>query len=221
MSAPNLIAATLFLYGLFATTTYAQVCNGTPGVRAGNAILGAGYSKSDGANGFELTLAALGTQAFWRAGIGLVNYDAFSGSTVVLGGSTGYQLPIGATGDAQLCPYVSGSLGFGPNDINGSGTDMSTQAIGAGISAGSIVLKAQYLSLIPSVDFGYMYSRAALKNGTNEISESETYGSLGIGLGIVLAQRLTIRPSITIPVGLKEAENVFGINMFLSLKAPH
>lgn len=207
------------LTGLAVSTAEAQVCEGRPGPAAGNIALSAGYMSGNDASQMSVGITALGTSAYGGASIGSISYDDFSGSTTAVGASLGYQLALGTTGRAQICPFAIGEIGFGPSDINGSGIDASTRAFGAGLSWGFRATESAEFSLIPTISAGVAYSAVTLTDGVDDLTESDTFGQVRVGLGMVIAKRLAIVPSVIIPVGVEGADPMFGIALSLSVGA--
>jgi hypothetical protein len=164
-------------------------------------------------------VTGLGERAYGGGSIGSVSYDDLSGSTTSLGAWVGYQLPMGTSGRSQLCPFFTGGLGLGPNDIEGSGIDASTRGFSAGVSWGMRAVQSNDFSLFPTIGAGIAFSSFKLTDGVDSIEESDTYVQLGFGLGLVLGRQFTVRPSVTIPLGLEGADPVFSVQISLSLGA--
>jgi len=211
------LTAVLLVGLLAAAPASAQVCAGRPGADVGNVLLGAGYSSANGTSGFDVGITGLGERAFGAATIGSISYDDFSGSTTMVGGSLGYQLSVGTSGRAQLCPTFSGALGFGPNDIEGTGVDASTRSVGAGVTWGFRATESADFALIPTIGAGVAYASVKLTDGVDELTESDSYGLIDVGLGIVLGRQFAATPFITIPVGLEGADPTIGLTISLSI----
>lgn len=209
--------AAAFATVLVASPSLAQVCEGRPGADAGKVQLGAGFSAGNAAKEFGVGVSGLGERAYGGATLGSVSYDDFSGSTTTIGGSVGYQLAVGSSGRAQLCPFFRAALGFGPNDIAGLGVDLSTRGVGAGISWGFRATQSADFGLIPTIGAGFSYASVKLSDGVDDLTESDTYGQLGIGLGFIFGRQFAVQPTVTIPLGLEGADPIVGVTISLSL----
>ena len=211
------LVASLLATMIAAAPSLAQVCEGRPGADAGNVLLGAGYSAGSGAKEFGVGVTGLGARAYGGATVGSVSYDDFSGSTTTLSGSVGYQLPVGSSARAQLCPYLHGGFGFGPNDIGGTGIDLSARTLGAGVSWGFRATQSSGFGLFPTVSAGFAYYSVKLTDGVDDLTQSDAYGQIGLGLGFVFSRQFAVRPAITIPVGLEGADPILGVAISLSV----
>lgn len=206
------------LAGLVGSTAAAQVCEGRPGSSAGRVALGAAFATANGATEFGVGVTALGAGAYGGATLGRVTYDDFSGSTTTVGGGVGYQVAVGSAGRAQLCPYLTGQLGFGPNDIEGTGVDASVRNLGVGVTWGVVASQSQEVTLIPTVSAGVARASIKFSDGVNDITVSDSYGQLRFGLGVALGRQFAFTPSIIVPLGLDDSDPVFGINLSLYLR---
>lgn len=211
---PLVIAA---LATLAITGAEAQTCEGRPGRGAGNVVLGAGFTSGDDASQFSVGISGLGTSAYGGASIGSISYDNVSGSTTTVGGDLGYQLAAGTTGRAQLCPWFGVEFGFGPNDIEGTGVDLSIRSFSAGLSWGFRAVESADFAMIPSLSAGVASASVKLSDGVDELTESDTFGQIGLGIGFVFAKQFSIKPSITIPVGLEGADARLGVSASLAV----
>ncbi len=121
------------LVALAPSGLHSQTCMGQPGADAGTVQLGGVFGTVDGAKWFGARAYAVSERAFGGVDLGTTSYDAFEGSTLTIGGGAGYRLSLGSTGRSEICPFFNAELGSGPNDIEGSGFDLSstTMAFGA------------------------------------------------------------------------------------------
>ena len=200
-----------------ASSAGAQTCAGRAGQEAGSIQLSGDYSAVQGVKQFSVTGGGLGQTGFGGVTLGSISYDDFAGSTFVLGAGAGYRLPVGSSGNAEICPVISGSLGMGPNDIEGTGIDASTRSAQVGLTAGYRIAGGTDIAIIPTVGAGFTYSSFKLTDGVDSLEDSDTYGALSVGVGLVLGRQFTALPSVTIPVGLENADPVVNIGLTLSL----
>jgi hypothetical protein len=212
MSRSTLLFSVLFTSAL-ASQAAAQTCVGMPSFAAGNMQVAGGGTFTDGANGFAGTFGYGAPKGLYgKAGIGTTSYDALNGSSLDLGLSGGYSIPLESKRMAEVCPVANLSLGRGPNDVGGSGVDMSSRTLGVGASLGVLVNKSSTVQILPNAMFQFADTRSTLDDGTNKVSGSESYGLLSLGTGFVFHSRFSVNPSIDIPVGLDGASSSFRVN---------
>ncbi len=190
----------------------AQTCVGMPSFSSGQMQLAAGGQFADGANSFGGTFGYGAPKGLYgKAGIGTTSYDGFDGSSFDFGVAGGYQVPLHSSRVAELCPVASLSLGSGPNDILGTGVDMSSRTLAFGASIGALVNRNPQLRILPNASFQFANSRVTLDDGTDSASGSQSYGLLSLGAGFVFNSRFSLNPSISIPVGLDGGDASFGL----------
>lgn len=191
--------------------TVGQVCLAQPSLVAGKVTVLATGTFNDATDSFTGTARFAGSRLFGDLTAGVSQYDEFDGSSFILGGAFGGQITPTAGSTLRLCPIATVSFGFGPNDIGGSGVDLSQQAVGAGVGIGGVAMRTPSFELIPAGGVQLAWARAKLEGGGISISESETYGVLNAGLGFALQRVLTITPSVAIPVGLEDGDPSFAL----------
>jgi hypothetical protein len=208
----RIITLSLVLPFYLAAQAAAQTCVGMPSFSSGQMQLAGGGQFTDGANSFGGTFGYGAPKGLYgKAGIGTTSYDGLDGSSLDLSFGGGYQVPLHASRVAEICPVASLSLGSGPNDILGTGADMSSRTFAAGASIGALVNRNPQLRILPNASFQFANSRVKLDDGTNSASDSQSYGLLSLGTGFVFNSRFSLNPSITIPVGLDGGDTSFGI----------
>jgi hypothetical protein len=213
------IVALAVLASVAISSADAQTCEGRPGRAAGNVLLGAGFTSGDDATQFSAGVTGLGANVYGGASLGTISYDDFSGSTTTVGGAMGYQLAVGTTGRAQICPWVGADFGFGPKDIEGTGIDASARAISAGLTWGFRASESPDFAMIPTFGAGVVSSELKLTDGVDDFTESETFGQVTLGVGLLFARQFSVKPFVLIPVGLEGANASFGISASLAVGA--
>ena len=148
---------------------------------------------------------------YGKAGIGTTSYDGLDGSSFDFGLAGGYQIPLETKRTAEVCPVASLSIGSGPNDVAGSGIDLSSRTFAFGASLGALVNKSSVVQILPNAAFQFANTRATIDDGTTSTSGSESYGLLTLGTGFVFHSRFSVNPSISIPVGLDGSSTSFGL----------
>jgi hypothetical protein len=190
----------------------AQTCVGMPSFASGQMQIAGGGQFVSGANSFGGTFGYGAPKGLYgKAGIGTTSYDAFNGSSFDLNAGGGYQIPLHTSRTAELCPVANLSLGSGPNDVLGSGVDLSTRTLAFGASVGAILGRNPQLRILPNASFQFANTRATADDGTTSSSDSESYGLLTLGTGFVFNSRFSLNPSISIPVGLTGGDTSFGM----------
>ena len=190
----------------------AQTCTGMPSFSAGQMQVTAGGSFADGASTFGGTFGYGAPKSFYgKAALGTTSYDAFDGSSVDFGVSGGYQIALKSSRPVEVCPVASLSIGSGPNDVLGSGIDMSSRTFSFGGALGAQLGNNPQLQIVPNASFQFANTRLEIDDGTDSASGSESYALLTLGTGFVFNSRYSLNPSISLPVGLEGSDASFAI----------
>jgi hypothetical protein len=200
-------------FTLLTTKAAAQTCVGMPSFSSGRMQVTGGGSFMDGASSFGGTFG-YGTPKglYGKAGVGTTSYDALDGSSFDLNVGGGYQIPLQTSRTAELCPVASLSIGSGPNDVFGSGVDMSSRTFAFGAAIGALVGHSSRMQILPNASFQLANARVSVDDGTNSTAGSESYGLLTLGTGFVINSRFSVNPSISVPVGLDGSSASFGLS---------
>ena len=197
---------------MLGTRAAAQTCAGMPSFTSGRMQVAAGGSFADGANSLGGTFGyGVEKGLYGKAGIGTTSYDAFDGSSLDLNVGGGYQIPLQTSRTAELCPVASLSLGSGPNDVLGSGVDMSSRTFAFGAALGAQLGHNPQLRIVPNASFQFANTRLSMDDGTNSAAGSESYGLLTLGTGFVFNSRFSVNPSISLPMGLEGSDASFAL----------
>lgn len=194
----------------------AQACLGLPSFGVNHMQLAGDAQFNDGANTFGAMLTSGSQSYFAGIGVGGRSVDGADGSTLLVRGQLGSQVAVSTTGRVQACPLLSADFGFGPNDIDGLGTDFTSRAFGFGVALGGVIAQNENVSLVPSVSAGYRYDAGTFDGPGGSTTVSDTYAMFGAALGLVLGESLAIRPSVLLPVGVDDAKAIFGIGVALN-----
>ena len=207
----RILLLSLALPLLLGSKAAAQACAGMPSFASGPMQITAGGSFADGASSFGGTFGyGQPNGLYGKAGIGTTSYDAFDGSSLDFGVGGGYQIPL-QTSRAELCPIASLSFGSGPNDVIGSGVDMSTRNFAFGAAFGALVGHSTQMQILPNASFQFANTRLKIDDGTTSAAGSESYGLLTLGTGFVFNSRFSVNPSVSIPMGLDGSDASFGL----------
>jgi hypothetical protein len=186
---------------LAATVADAQLCAGAPSFTAGKLQVGGQLVSNDDYSSYGIGLN-LGTARGLYGGGQLANndYDFVEESGMWIGASGGYQMPVSAQG-FQICPVAALGFGMGPDDIGGSGTDMSVRQFSAGAIIGKVVHREGNFQIIPSGGLSIVNTKVTMENGGVSDDESDTFFSLDLGAGFLFNQVWAIHPMLSLPFG--------------------
>jgi hypothetical protein len=208
----RILLLSLALPLLLGSKAAAQACAGMPSFSSGPMQVAAASSFADGVSSLGGTFGyGVPNGLYGKAGIGTTSYDAFNGSSFDFGVGGGYQIPLQTSRKAELCPIASLSFGSGPNDVIGSGLDISTRNFAFGAAVGALVGNSSQMQILPNASFQFANTRLKIADGTSSESGSESYGLLTLGTGFVFNSRFSLNPSISIPVGLSGSDASFGL----------
>lgn len=196
----------------FGARAVAQTCTGMPSFSAGQMQVTAGGSFEDGASSFGGTFGYGVPKSFYgKAALGSTSYDGLDGSSLDLGVSGGYQIALKSSRPVQVCPVASLSFGSGPNDVLGSGVDMSTRTFSAGAALGAQLGNNPQLQIVPNGSFQFANTRLSMDDGTDSVSGSESYALLTLGTGFIFNSRYSLNPSVSLPMGYDGRDASFTI----------
>ena len=187
----------------------AQLCMGLPAFSAGRVQIGAAADFGNDAQAFIGTLS-VGSPAGPFAGvlIGTVSYDDVDGNSTAIGGQLGWQLPIGTASRVQLCP-VAGVVRSFADDLGGA--EVASWDVVFGLQLGVPTGASSQFRIVPTAGAALAYTKARFEAGIINFEEDETFGILSLGLGLLLNARVSLLPTVEIPVGLDDADPVLGI----------
>jgi TonB family protein len=157
---------------------------------------------------------AFGTSgAFGELELGAIDIDAFSASSFTLGGGAGYQVALNKRGTAQLCPIAEAEFARGPKDINGTGIDYSETDLSFGVAAGVMATgPGQPFEVVPTGSIAFANAKSKL-TGASVVSSSESFAVVGLGVGFVLGQEVSVTPSLSHAFGASGASTTLGIRV--------
>jgi len=121
------------------------------------------------------------------------------------GADLGYQQKMGLL---QVCPVASYTLSDLPD---GFGINNSARTATIGLAIGAAVGPPQ-LQLVPAGGISLEYVRTKAEDSFNSSTESDAYAVAQLGVGLVL-NSLSIRPDVSIPLGLEGADPVVGVTV--------
>jgi hypothetical protein len=210
------VLAWFVLLTLNLSSAVAQTCRGLPSFNHGPVqILGEG-TLSGGSNtmgagiGFGLRSGPFGE----LMGAKRFN-DAFSGSSVELGGGAGYEIVLGGGRRFSVCPMASAVIGIGPNNVFGSRVERSSRSALLGLSVATTVVARQNWEVIPSLGLSYAYrnDRAQDQTGASLFEISDHYALARVGVGFAVRSNFSIRPQLDLPLATDGGEPAIGLTV--------
>jgi hypothetical protein len=199
--APSARAQTCLGLPSFSTTPFQVIGRGA--VSSGSSLLAAGVAYGHS------------SRAFAGIAAGTRSVEALQGSSLDLAASVGYRVPLGQTGDLELCPALSLGLEIGPNNTFNSGVDHSGRTVSLGVSGGRVFRAGPTLQVVPLAGVFYARGKAHAESATGaRLFEIENdYGLAQLGVGVIVNSNISIRPTMEVPLGLEGGEPTFGLTV--------
>jgi hypothetical protein len=213
----RIISAVAAGAALIASTASAQVCQGDLSFRGRPTHVTGSFGVTDNTTDFGGGLMFGHAQGLYGGGsVGLLDYDALNGNSIVLGGGIGYSMPVGNRSPWQVCPGATLGLGFGPSVTVGAASEhFSSQTFTAGASIGRALPVNKEFTLLP---FGSAALGHTSTHLTNAGSQSDSYLLLGFGAGLQFSPSWVIKPAITVAAGADLIDDtVFSLNVSFAL----
>ena len=133
-------------------------------------------------------------------------------------GAVGYEFRVGGV---SVCPVVTGQWESGPDgDFAGNPLNSDGWTVGAGLSAGSILLRLGPWRIIPSASVSLERVSTTVHDFPFIGTDSHAYDTgwvFGFGIGFVIGSRVTVEPSLNIPSGIEGGATTFGFNVSVGL----
>lgn len=212
-----------------AARLHAQTCVGTASFNAHPVRVGGILGTGDDVTtlGAELMFgSAVGP--FGGVGVALNDFDDLDESATTIQGTLGYQVPIGTgtrrnAGGPQFCPIATLGYTLGP-DFRLGGVDYESRTLGAtaGFSIGAPVALASTVNLVPFGGLRLIYARSTVSIEGSDVddTDSDSYGALDLGAGLTFNDRFTVRPAVSVPIGLEGADSRFSLMFALHFGGP-
>jgi hypothetical protein len=214
----RILLLSLTLSATLGSIAAAQTCVGMPSFTSGHMQVAGGGAFTDGVNSFGASLGyGVPAGLYGKAGLGTTDYDGLDGSSFDLNLSGGYQTTMGRRHDVAVCPVANFSYGSGPNDIGGSGVDMSSTSIGFGFMAGKVLGRNPRMQFIPNAGLGFAYSKIKLEDSAGgSVDGSDSYALATMGVGLLFNSSVSVNPSLSFPIGQEGGDPVFGLGVALN-----
>jgi hypothetical protein len=205
--------AGLVMFG--AAELSAQACVGAASFAGGPVRLGAAVSFMDGAKQYGAQVG-LGRAdgAFGAVEVARADLDDTEVGGMSYVGSIGYQVPVGAARRAQVCPVGSFRYQRVADDDPFLGSfEARARTFTAGLALGAPFPAGATTEFVPFGSVSMANGRATLEFDGVEESASETYGIVDLGAGFIFNRAITLRPSISFPVGLDNSDAIFTVGL--------
>jgi hypothetical protein len=206
-----------------ASTATAQACLGTPSFATSPIRLDASLTSGNDATTYAAGLSVGAARGpFAGASIGRTSFDEefdeFDADATTVGLRGGWDVTLAPASPGarsfSLCPIVGFDFSNGEFERPGEDIDFSTRTFSLGLALGSRFAASPTLALVP---FGAIaYNNSSLEIEDIDVDESEDYGTIDLGVGFVINRIFTIRPLVSIPVGLEDADPTFGVSLHLN-----
>jgi hypothetical protein len=187
----------------------AQMCLGLASFGPAPLQVTTSGSLNDLSNTFGATIG-YGTPSgvYGNVGVATTAYDALEGSTLGLAAHAGYQIRLGSARPVQICPSAGFRIGLGPND-DAAAIDQFGQSFTIGFNLGTELGGNPRMRVVPTAGFFYAYSKQRAENsaGAELFEISDKYSMAQVGVGFILSQRISVRPSMDISVDRLETSH--------------
>jgi len=217
------LVVSLALLAMANAPAAAQTCMGlasyknAPVQATGNASFTEGVNSWGGTVGYGIPASVFG-----NLGVSTTSIDGAPSSSLGLNARVGYQIALGKSRQAQLCPTASFGIGMGPDDdaadINGSSTSATL-----GLAVGTIMGANPRMKIVPSAGLAYAYGKVKAEDGTGTtlFEISDNYALAQLGVGIIFNSNISVRPSVDIPLGLEGSDPTFGLTVGYNFGRKH
>ena len=214
------LAVLLALVAIFTLPARAQTCQGLAPFTANTPIqvTGMGSLTSESTSFGGGVGYGFPTTVFGSLAVATRADDNFGGSTLEIGATVGYQIPLWNAGAFQLCPLASLNLGLGPKNTVNSGVDRSRRTASVGMAIASSLVAGPRLRIVPSLGLAYTYQKDQAQNnaGTSLFQIVDFYAVAQASVGLILDSNISLRPGIEIPFNLDANDPSVGVTLSYS-----
>ncbi len=209
------LVVSLALLAIVRSPAVAQTCMGlasfsnAPMQVTGNGMFSSGVNSFGAAVGYGMQSGLWG-----NLGVQTLSIDGASSHPLNIGAHAGYETAVGKSRNPiHVCPNASFSIGNGPDDVN---FNSSTQDATLGVNFGTVLSGSNpRMKIVPTAGISWAHTKLSAKDsvGTSLGSASDSYGLAQLGIGLVMSQNISIRPSVDIPLGLTGSNARFGMTL--------
>jgi hypothetical protein len=196
------LVVSLALLAIVRSPAVAQTCMGLASFSSAPMQLTGNGNFSSGVNSFGATVGYGMQSGLWgNLGVSTLSIDGASSHPLAIGAHAGYETAVGKSRNPiHVCPNASFTYGNGPDDVN---FNASTQDITLGANFGTMLPGSNpRMRIVPTAGFSYVHNKLSAKDdaGASLGSASTSYGLAQLGVGLVMNQNISIRPSVDIPL---------------------
>lgn len=160
-------------------------------------------------------VAVGGAGAFGELKVAGIDIDPWGNSSSrTLGGAAGYQVRLNEGGTAQLCPTAEVEFATGPRDINGTSLDYRETDVSFGLAVGFVPTgPVRKVQVVPTGSITFTNANSRFSGGSSPVSSSLGFGTVGVGVGFVFGQEVSVTPSVAHAFGASGASPTLGIRV--------
>ena len=203
---------------------FAQICAGGPSFGLFPMQLGMGLSLSDTGQTYGGSFGAGGRAMFASVNFGGANIDEVTfdevtieeidDTALVLGLTVGSDNRLDAQGRIWLCPL--GSLGYRLGPEIGQ-LDTNQLSLAGGGRIGVVAMDNGAVQAIATFGVSFVHQRFTIEIPEDEDeSDSETFGVITMGIGLVFNEQAALVPSFDIPLGREDDTIVFRVSFVIN-----
>ena len=198
------LVVSLALLAIVRSPAVAQTCMGlasfstAPMQLTGNAQFSSSVDRYGATVGYGMQSGLWG-----NLGVQTLSVTGATSHPLNIGARAGYETAVGKSRNPiHVCPNASFAIGNGPDATN---FNASTQDATLGVNVGTILGGSNpRMKIVPTAGLSYAHFKQTAKdsNGTALplAAVSGSYGLAQLGVGLVMNQNISIRPSIDIPL---------------------
>jgi hypothetical protein len=208
------LVVSLALLAIVRSPAVAQTCMGLASFSTAPMQLTGNGSFSSGVNSFGATVGYGMQSGLWgNLGVSTLSIDGASSHPLSIGAHAGYETAVGKSrNQIHICPNASFAIGNGPDAPN---FNASTQDVTLGVNFGTVMGGSNpRMKIIPTAGISWAHTKLSAKNdaGTSLGSVSDSYGLAQLGVGLVMNQNISIRPSVDLPLN-SAYDTRFGVTL--------
>jgi len=216
------LVVSLAILAIVRSPAMAQTCMGlasfsnAPVQVTGNGTFASGINTFGGTIGYGMQSGLFG-----NVGAATMSIDGATSSPLRVGGQVGYQMALGkSSNQIQVCPNATLGISNGPDLANANQTFRDATV---GLNFGTVLGANPRMKIVPTAGLSYANSHVSAKDA-NDVSlgsASESYALAQLGVGLVLNQNISVRPSVDIPLGLTGSDARFGLTLGYNFGSKH
>jgi hypothetical protein len=153
-----------------------------------------------------------------------VTVDEIDDTALALGLTVGSDNRLDSEGRIWLCPLGAIAYRMGPTlefDFGGfdfdDGVDTNLLTLGGGGRIGVVALDNGSVQAIPTFGISFLHERLTLEiPDEDDESDSETFGMITMGVGLVFNEQTALIPTFEIPLGREEDQILFRLTFVIN-----